>query len=233
MKIPQVISNSLVLILTFPFLAGVSLQGVELASELAPEDVGIKKYIFKATPNENQVAVFRFEHETDDAIISSASVTYSPNQAVVESVLFQHLGDIDREKKDFWWIKGSFFGGPAEEGLRLIRGGKVEERVEYAFEKTEGDRSNSCIYRFEISVMAYELAKEKFPELPVKGEFRSFATKLQIEKKAKPKKEKPIVKPLISSTNTVPNKQCHPNSTALVGNLLTDRGNVIELVKVR
>ena len=29
------------------------------------------------------------------------------------------------------------------------------------------------------------------------------------------------------------NKPCHPNPTALVGNLLTGKGNVIELVKVR
>ena len=32
---------------------------------------------------------------------------------------------------------------------------------------------------------------------------------------------------------TVPNKPCHPNPTALVGNWLTGRGNVVELVKVR
>ena len=30
-----------------------------------------------------------------------------------------------------------------------------------------------------------------------------------------------------------PNKTCHPNPTALVGNWLTDRWNVIEVVKVR
>ena len=29
------------------------------------------------------------------------------------------------------------------------------------------------------------------------------------------------------------NNPCHPNPTALVGNWLTDRGNVIEVVKVR
>ena len=29
------------------------------------------------------------------------------------------------------------------------------------------------------------------------------------------------------------NKTCHPNPTALEGNLLTDRGNVVELVKAR
>ena len=33
--------------------------------------------------------------------------------------------------------------------------------------------------------------------------------------------------------NYMPNKTCHPNPTALVGNWLTDRGNVIEVVKVR
>ena len=29
------------------------------------------------------------------------------------------------------------------------------------------------------------------------------------------------------------NNQCHPNSIALVGNLLTGKGNVVEVVKVR
>ena len=29
------------------------------------------------------------------------------------------------------------------------------------------------------------------------------------------------------------NKSCHPNPTALVGNWLTGRGNVVEVMKVR
>ena len=31
----------------------------------------------------------------------------------------------------------------------------------------------------------------------------------------------------------VSNKTCHPNPTALVGNLLIGRGNVVEVVEVR
>ena len=32
---------------------------------------------------------------------------------------------------------------------------------------------------------------------------------------------------------TVSNKPCHPNPTALVGNLLTGEGNVVEVVETR
>ena len=42
-----------------------------------------------------------------------------------------------------------------------------------------------------------------------------------------------MVDEALALIETMSNKACHPNPTALVGNSLTGRGNVIEVVKVR
>ena len=46
-------------------------------------------------------------------------------------------------------------------------------------------------------------------------------------------KQDEINEALVTLETRMQNKSCHPNPTALVGNSLTDKGDVVELVKVR
>ena len=160
-----------------PFVAGADQPTVEKASFLTPEDLGVLKYVFRASPGERQVVVFREKQYFNGSLqVTYDTVSKPEGKSFEVPVVIMNLSVFSTSGESKSRVKAAGSEGVVDGNLRASTVGDAE--AQFSFESKDGFKRK---YEFTIFVEDYDAAKKRIPDLPdFSGLWWTFATTVPV-----------------------------------------------------
>ena len=154
-------------------------QEVVSESNLSPSDLDMLKLAFSASPTAEQVAVFRMDASKEGKVQTKYTISYSPVKEVKETILLVDYSFFDSSRGAEYSLKLPSWSFKIEkmiqDGYKFGPDGKGEIKFRGVADK----KGENAIFRFEISLLSYQEAKLKFPDLPDKNGSWTWASKVE------------------------------------------------------